>query len=128
VRNENDLETGLAALDGQKIGGLLVDADTVFLQHRGRLAAFAIRHALPSVYDRREFVSAGGLMSYGANPTGAYSQAGFYAGRILRGEKPADLPVQQSTKFEFVINLGTVKTLGLTVPPGVLAIADEVIE
>jgi putative ABC transport system substrate-binding protein len=123
-----DIETVFASLTAMQVGALAVAPDPFFVTEANRLVALAARHALPTLYWRREFAQAGGLMSYGSNLADALRVVGVYAGRILKGEKPADLPVQQASKFELVINLKTAKALHLTIPPGVLAIVDEVIE
>ena len=127
VTRERDLEAAFAAV-GRGIAGVVVDADSVLFDSRERLVVFVARHAVPAIYDRREFLTAGGLVSYGADPMEAYRQAGFYAARILKGEKVADLPVQQSTKIELLVNFKTAKTLGIAIPETLLATADEVIQ
>ncbi len=124
----SEIEPAFATLADNKAGSLVVSGETFFLTQRKRLVELAARHALPTIYAYREFPVAGGLMSYGANFAEPYRLIGAYAGRILKGEKPADLPVQQSTKVELVINLKTAKTLGLSIPLPLLGRADEVIE
>jgi putative tryptophan/tyrosine transport system substrate-binding protein len=126
--SESDFETVFERLMQLRDGGLVISAGVFFNSHADKLAALAIRHSTPAIFSFRKFVADGGLMSYGGSVTDSYHLAGTYAGRILKGERPADLPVQQSTKIELFINLKTAKALGLTIPQTLLVAADEVIE
>jgi putative ABC transport system substrate-binding protein len=126
--SERDFDGVFANVIQLRAGGLVIGADAVFTSRQEQLAALALRHAVPTVYENRGFVAAGGLASYGGAITDAYRLAGAYAARILKGEKPGELPVQQATKVELFVNLKTARTLGLTVPTALLVRADEVIE
>ncbi len=126
--DEHYIDTVFAALAQQQVGALLVDADTFFVSRRDRLVALAARHSMPAIYDLRDFVAAGGLMSYGTSLAEAYRQVGVYTGRILTGAQAADLPVQQAVKVEVVVNHKAAKALGLAIPQSILARTDEVIE
>ena len=124
----SELETALASAAQRRAGALMIAPDALFLDRRAQIAALALQHGLPAIYVNRAFPEAGGLMSYGTDWTDTFRQVGVYCGRILKGAKPTDLPVQRATKFHFVINLKTTKALGLTISDNLLTLADEVIE
>jgi putative ABC transport system substrate-binding protein len=128
AETESQVDTAFASLRRQRIDAVLLQTDPLLLGYRAQLVALARRYAIPTIYQFREFAAGGGLISYGPSNADAYRQAGVYTSRILRGEKPGNLPVQLPTRFELVVNLATAKTLGLEVPPTLLARADEVIE
>jgi putative tryptophan/tyrosine transport system substrate-binding protein len=125
---ESELDTGFTNLVRQGVHAIVVNPDPFFISQREQLVTLAARHAIPAIYSHRVFVDRGGLMSYGGSNVDAFRQVGTYAGRILKGAKPVDLPIEQNTTFELVINLKAAKVLGLIVPPSLLARADEVIE
>ena len=125
---DDNLNEAFASLDRAGVGALLVTADPYFDTRRDRIVAFAAQHRLPAIYQFRQFAAAGGVLSYGLNFNDVYRQAGVYAARILHGTKPADLPFQQATKFELVINLKTARALGIHISDNLLSLADEVIE
>jgi ABC-type uncharacterized transport system substrate-binding protein len=128
ANNDEEIDSAFATLSKQQIGAMMVGADPYYTSRREKIIALAARYAIPAFYELRDFVDDGGLMSYGTDIDDGYRQAAIYAGRILKGEKPGDLPVLQSTKFQFVINLKTAKALGLSISDNLLTLADEVIE
>jgi putative ABC transport system substrate-binding protein len=128
IKSDRDIETAFATLVQRGASAMLAGIGSFTFSHRERIVTLAAKHAIPTIYGSREYVAAGGLMSYSTSIPDAYRQAGIYTGRILKGEKPADLPVMEPTKFELIVNLKTAKALGLDVPDKVLALANEVIE
>jgi putative ABC transport system substrate-binding protein len=128
VTSASDIDMAFATMAQEHVGALVLAGDSFLANQREQIISLAERHAIPTIYVNREMAGSGGLMSYGNSLTDAYRRAGLYTGRILKGTQPADLPVDQATKFELIINLKTAKALGLTVPSTLLARADEVIE
>ena len=128
ANSAREIEAVFAALSQQGAGGLFVSSDNFFLSRRGQITTLATRYVVPAIYPSRDWAEVGGLMTYGASNADSIRQVGVYAGRILKGARPADLPVMQAVTVEFIINLSTARTLGLTVPANLLARADEVIE
>jgi putative ABC transport system substrate-binding protein len=128
ARTEREIDAAFATFAQQQVGAVIIGSNPYFTARREQIISLAARHRMPGIYPVREYVAAGGLVSYGNNLTEAYRHAGLYVGRILRGAKPADLPIERLTKFEFVINLTTARALGLTVPASFLSLADELIE
>ena len=126
--NEREIDAAFATLIRQRVGALLVSSDSLFFARRDQLVTLAARHAVPAIYPVREYAAAGGLMSYGTRLSDAYRQVGVYTGRILKGEKPGDLPIVQASKVELVVNLKTAKSLGITLPLTLLGRTDEAIE
>jgi putative ABC transport system substrate-binding protein len=124
----SEIESAFTTFVQQQVAALFVDTEPFFTDQRANIVALAARHALPAVYQLREFAAAGGLMTYGTSITDANRQLGVYTGRVLKGTKPADLPVMQSMKFELILNLKTAQALGLEVPPSLWLLADEVIK
>ena len=125
---EREIDTAFATVAQHQVGAVVVGSDPFLFSRREQIVGLAARHAIATVYPYREFIAAGGLVSYGNSVPEAYRHAGLYVGRILRGAKPSDLPVERLTKFEFVMNVKTAKSLGLAIPPSLLALADEIIE
>jgi putative tryptophan/tyrosine transport system substrate-binding protein len=127
AENKNEIDAAFSTRARQRADALIVSADPFFTSHRNQLVMLAARHGIPTIYQWRDFTEAGGLISYGSSHTDIYRQTGNYVGRILKGTKPADLPIMQPTKFELVINLKTAKALGLTIPPSIMVRADEIL-
>ena len=125
---DREIDAAFANLVQKPGGALFVGPDALFMSRRAQIVTLVARHALPAIYDTSEFAEIGGLMSYGPNIVNVYQQTGIYVGRVLKGEKPADMPVEQPTKFELVVNLNTARALGVAIPNTLLALADEVIE